>query len=287
MAKREVGTLWIGGELTWLEQVSLKSYVDKKQDITLFHYGPIQGVPDGVKLRDGREIIDTDDFIKYEQKDSFALFADWFRLHMIHKCPGMIWIDTDVYCWQPMTYDEDEVFGRELHGKKRVNNAVLGMDADGDLLRAMLDFTEDRYPDPEFLNKFRRADIAKAREEGAPLHVSQLPWGVWGPLMVTHFVKKMNYLPKAKPVEAFYPVTFPERKLFLKAPRRAMSKFTDETTALHLWASNKKPIGYHHDGVPPEGSFFDRICKETDIDASAAPVKSRGVHKFENADEDA
>lgn len=87
---REVGTLWIGGALSWLEQLCLKSFVDKGQKITLFSYEDIPNVPAGVICRDGREIIDTDDFIKYEQKNSFALFADWFRLHMIQKCPGMM-----------------------------------------------------------------------------------------------------------------------------------------------------------------------------------------------------
>jgi hypothetical protein len=99
---REVGTLWIGGPLSWLEQLCLKSFVDKGQKITLFSYEDIPNVPDGVIRRDGREIIDTDDFIKYEQKNSYALFADWFRLHMIHQNPGMIWVDTDVYCYRPM-----------------------------------------------------------------------------------------------------------------------------------------------------------------------------------------
>ena len=134
---REVGTLWIGGPLSWMEQLCLKSFVDKGQKITLCSYEDIPNVPEGVIRRDGREIIDTDDFIKYEQKNSFALFADWFRLHMIHQCPGMIWIDTDVYCHRPMDYESDYVFGYELPGEHRVNNAVLGMPADSEMLRTL------------------------------------------------------------------------------------------------------------------------------------------------------
>ena len=101
--EREVGTLWIGGSLRgWLEQLCLKSFVDRGQKITLFSYEDIPNVPDGVIRRDGREVIDTDDFIKYEAKNSYALFADLFRLHMIKLNPGMVWIDTDVYCHRPM-----------------------------------------------------------------------------------------------------------------------------------------------------------------------------------------
>jgi hypothetical protein len=92
---REVGTLWIGGPLSWMEQLCLKSFVDKGQKITLFSYEDIPNVPAGVIRRDGRDILDTEDFIKYEKKDSFALFADYFRIHMIHQNPGLIWVDTD------------------------------------------------------------------------------------------------------------------------------------------------------------------------------------------------
>ncbi len=84
---REVGTLWIGGALSWMEQLCLKSFVDQGQKITLFSYEDIPNVPEGVIRRDGREILDTDNFMKYEKKDSFALFADLFRLHMIQPMP--------------------------------------------------------------------------------------------------------------------------------------------------------------------------------------------------------
>ena len=62
---REVGTLWIGGSLSWMEQLCLKSFVDRGQQITLFSYEPIPNVPAGVIRRDGREVLDTDNFLKY------------------------------------------------------------------------------------------------------------------------------------------------------------------------------------------------------------------------------
>ena len=184
---REVGTLWIGGPLSWMEQLCLKSFVDQGQKITLFSYEDIPNVPDGVIRRDGREIIDTDDFIKYEQKNSFALFADWFRLHMIQQCPSMIWIDTDVYCHRPMDYDSDYVFGYELPGEHRVNNAVLGMPRDSEILRQMIEFTEDRFSIAPFLPKKRQQTMQRMAKRGKPVHITEQPWGVWGPMMVSYF----------------------------------------------------------------------------------------------------
>ena len=280
---REVGTLWIGGPLSWMERLCLKSFVDQGQRITLFSYDDIPNVPAGVIRRDGREIIDTDDFIKYEQKNSFALFADWFRLHMIHQNPGMIWVDTDVYCHRPMTYDSDYVFGFELPGEHRVNNAILGLPADSALLEHMLAFTDDRYAVPPFLPPKRQESMRKAAAKGAPVHVSQQPWGVWGPLMVTHFVHKLGLEDKVQPLNAFYPITFRERLKFLRPAHVAEGLVTDETTALHLWASNKRQLGNIHNGLPPAGSYLDRLVKRHGINPYVAPIKGRGHAVFDGA----
>lgn len=280
---REVGTLWIGGALSWMEQLCLKSFVDKGQKITLFSYEDIPNVPDGVIRRDGREIIDTDDFIKYEQKNSFALFADWFRLHMIHQNPGMIWIDTDVYCHQPMDYESDYVFGFELPGEHRVNNAVLGLPAESDMLAQMLAFTEDRNSIAPFLPKGRQARMRKLAAEGKPQHITAQPWGVWGPLMITYYVHALGLQEHVKPLNAFYPITFRDRLKFLRRTAVARGLITDETTALHLWASNKRQLGNLHHGLPPDGSYLDHLVKKHGINPHLAPIKGRGSATFDGA----
>lgn len=278
---REVGTLWIGGALSWMEILCLKSFVDAGQKITLFSYEDIPNVPEGVIRRDGREIIDTDNFMKYEKKDSFALFADLFRLHMIKACPGMIWIDTDVYCHAPMTYESDYVFGFELPGGERVNNAVLGMPADSALFDAMISFTDDHYAIPEFLKPKLQEEYRAAAAQGAPVHVSQQPWGVWGPMMVTHFVHKLGLLDKVQPMEAFYPVPFPERTRMIRKAEKVEARFTPATTAVHLWASNKRELGLRFNGVPRAGSYLAKILEKHGIAPLEAPIKSRGRLVFE------
>lgn len=279
--EREVGTLWIGGALSWLEQLCLKSFVDRGQKITLFSYEDIPNVPAGVIRRSGREIVDTDDFIKYEKKDSFALFADWFRVVMLARCPGMIWVDTDVYCHRPMAYEDDHVFGYELPG--RVNNAVLGLPADSAILRDMLAFMEDRTPVPPFLGRALQRQYEEARKAGTPVHVSQMPWGVWGPLALTHFVHAHGLEGHAQPIDAFYPVVFPRRLQFLRPAHVVEEQITANTTALHLWASNKRELGLRHEGIAPPGSYLHRLVEEHGIDMAAAPITGRGRRKFDAA----
>lgn len=280
---REVGTLWIGGRLSWMEQLCLKSFVDAGQKITLFSYDEIPNVPEGVIRRDGRDILDTDNFLKYEKKDSFALFADLFRLHMIRACPGMIWVDTDVYCHRPMDYDSDYVMGFELPGEQRVNNAVLGLPADSAILADMLDFVSDLFAIPPFLKPGLRAEYEAAAKAGTPVHVSQQPWGVWGPMMITHFVHKHGLAAKVQPLEAFYPITFPERTRFLRRAKRVDARLTKATTALHLWASNKRELGLRFDGIPAKGSWLAEALERHEVRPEAAPIKGRGRHVFDAA----
>lgn len=278
---REVGMLWIGGSLSWMEQLCLKSFVDHGQKITLFSYEDIPNVPSGVIRRDGREVIDTDNFLKYEKKDSFALFADLFRLHMIAKNPGMIWCDTDVYCLRPMDYETHYVVGFELPGEHRVNNAVLGLPADSALLQAMLNYTDDHFAIPPFVKPKLQDEYRKAAADGHPVHVSQQPWGVWGPLMVTHFIHDLGLADRVMPLDAFYPVTFPDRLKFLRPASVVEEMLTPRTTALHLWASNKRELGLRHNGLPPAGSYLDKLLKKHGISAESAPIKGRGKRVFD------
>lgn len=279
--EREVGTLWIGGALSWMEQLCLKSFVDAGQKITLYSYEDIPNVPDGVIRRDGREVLDTEDFIKYEKKDSFALFADYFRIHMIAQNPGLIWVDTDVYCHAPMTYESDYVFGYELPNSKRVNNAVLGLPADSEILRDIMAFMDDRHAIPPFIKPALQEDYRAAAARGEPVHVTQQPWGVWGPMMISYFVEKHGLHDKVQPLAAFYPVTFRERTMMIRDAAKVEAKLTDQTTALHLWASNKRELGLRFNGIPRDGSFLDKLLKKHDIRPEFAPIKGRAKLVFE------
>lgn len=280
---REVGTLWIGGALSWMEQLCLKSFVDAGQKITLFHYEDIPNVPKGVICRDGREIIDTDDFIKYERKNSYALFSDLFRLHMIRCNPGMIWVDTDVYCQKPLDYDDNHVFGYELPQSNRVNNAVLGMPADSPALEAMLEFTSDRYSIAPFLSKSDRKSYKQALDAGQPVHVSQQPWGVWGPLMLTHYIGEFGLWDHVQPLSAFYPVTFRERKMFNHKADKVEARITDATTGMHVWASNKLALGNNHLGLPPPGSWWKIALTRHRIEPALAPITGRNTTDFDTS----
>jgi hypothetical protein len=273
--EREVGSLWIGGALSFLEQLCLKSFVDQGQKITLFSYEDIPNLPAGVIRRDGREVLNTDRFLKYEKKDSVALFADLFRLHMIRQNPGMIWVDTDVYCHRVIDYDSDYVMAFEKTEGRRVNNAVLGLPADSAMLADMLAFVADEYAIPPHAKPKVREEYARLRDAGTPVHVTQQQWGIWGPSLVSHMAWKHRVLHRVLRPDAFYPVIWENRTAMIGPAAAVHAAITPESTGIHLWASNKRELALRHHGVPPPGSYLAELMEKHGIVAEDALLRSR------------
>ena len=276
-----IGALWIGGSLTWLEQLCLKSFVAHGHETTLFTYGHVKGVPDGVQVRDGREIVDTDDFVKHARTESVALFSDLFRFHMIKQIPGIIYVDTDVFCLRPLDIDEPNLFGYEALGKKnkgRLNGAILRLAPDSAMLSEMLTFMEDEYPEPQWLGPAWKREIRERRANGNPVHVSEMPWGIWGPLGITNIARITGDVQYAKKPEYFYPVPFPDRRILFRRPAKVLSCLTDNSYTIHMWAPIKRFASVRFDGLCPPHSYIGQRLSEYGINPADAPAtKKRGV----------
>ena len=272
---RELGALWVGGRLSWLEYLCLSSFVARGQPVTLFTYDDAGPTPEGVIRRDGRGILDTGDFLKYERKDSYALFADLFRVHMVARCPGMIWVDTDTYCHAPITLRDEYVFGVE-NDSGQLANGVFGAPAESDLLQQILEFMSNRHPIPPFAKPRQIEGYRAAHAAGQPVHVSRMPWGTWGPQCLTWFAARTGTARLAQPRSVFYPVPYGNRRVFLR-DRDGLGRFlTPASTGINVFASNKAVMADRHGGLPPPGSFFGSALKELGIDPAGFPIVGKG-----------
>lgn len=279
----KVAGLWIGGALSWLEQLCLKSFVDMGHPTALYTYGEVTGVPDGVEVLSGQDILPDPDVYKHERSGSVALFSDIFRFHMIAKAPGTIWIDTDIYCWKPVVLDGDHYFGWE--SARQMNGAVLGLPADSEMLRLMLDFTSDPYNIPEFYNPTMTADYRAKADAGTPVHAGEMPWGVWGPHCVTWAAKKSGEVKHAQPTSVFYPVPFPDRNIFFRRPALSMRFSEENTLTYHLWGRIKRMAGRRYEGSAPDRSFLKHLLDKHEVDPTAARITSHGKFDFTAEDE--
>ena len=51
-------SLWIGPKLSNMEKLSMQSFIDNGHEYHLYTYGEVDGIPDGVIIKDGNEILD-------------------------------------------------------------------------------------------------------------------------------------------------------------------------------------------------------------------------------------
>ncbi|MEM9798231.1 MAG: hypothetical protein AAF919_17200 [Pseudomonadota bacterium] len=273
----DIATLWIGGRLSWLEQLCLKSFADAGHQITLYSYAPIENVPPGVSVGDAADIYPGEPMLRHVRTGSPAIHADMWRLHLLAKTDA-IWVDADMYCHRPFDFVSSHVFGWEKPGL--VCNAVLRLPKTSPTLRALLDFFSDEYAIAPWLKPWQQEELQREADAGNPVHMTEQNWGFTGPASVTYFLQETSEIEHAEPVEAFYPVSFPDRnKMILSRHNDWVAEhITDRTRGVHFWARRMKPrLQERENNTPRRGSFLHRLLAKHEIDPAAAPISAKVV----------
>ncbi|PZQ99974.1 MAG: hypothetical protein DI533_04935 [Cereibacter sphaeroides] len=271
--EHQVAALWMGGLLSYLEQLCLKSFVDAGQHIRLYHYDDIPNVPDGVEMADATEILPADGFLRHHRTGSPALHSDLFRYHMLARLDRTIWVDTDAYCVKPFTTETGHFFAWE--SESGVNGGVLGLPRDSEALAALLEFTQDEYAIPLWYDEGYRDSLRTAKLAGKPVHVSEQPWGVWGPHALTHFLKESGEIAHALPRAALYPFAYEDRMLMLRPGVDVGEYVTDETYSIHFYGRRMRSriLSKEPSGVPRPRSLIGQLLKRHGIDPALAPLR--------------
>lgn len=272
----EIAMLWVEGPLSYVEQLCIQSFIDVGHEVTLFHYGKVTNVPAGVTLRHGGEILDRDTFISHNRTGSMALFSDVFRYHLLSRLDRTIWADTDAYCLRPFTTSTGHFFGFE--SEHHINGGVLGLPKDSPALAGLLAMTEDEYGIPFWYSDATRAKLQARADAGQPAHVSDMPWGVWGPHAVTAWLRRTGEDRHAFPSEVLYPVPFEKRRQLVNTRHgdKVARFLTDKTLSIHLYGRRiREFLASRPGGLPDEGGLIDRLLKKHGIDPRAAPIPVR------------
>lgn len=232
-ALRPIGMLWVEGTLSYIEQLCLLSFLDQGHEVHLFHYGPIDGVPQGVILRDAREIHDPDRILT-NRFGSPSMQADIFRLHLMRKT-DMIWADSDVYCLRPIDPGTDYIVGDQ--GGGTICNAVMALPTDSETFKAYEAFVADEYPIPPWVDDARRAELLEAKAAGRPKHASQFGHSIFGPQALTWFLRSTGEIAHAARPAVYFPVPFRKAGELASLPAKELRAkyFDDGTTCVHLW----------------------------------------------------
>ncbi|MEL6873838.1 MAG: hypothetical protein AAGM33_00020 [Pseudomonadota bacterium] len=263
MALQKLNSLWVGNKLSYLERLCLVSGLATGHEFTLWSYEPekLEGVPDGVELRDAAEVMPRDRLLTYADTGSVALGANFWRYELLARDLGY-WVDMDFYFLRPFDFAEDHVFGWEYEGW--VNNAVLLAPAGSAMVHDLNTIPQPNQRPPWFGPKRSLAFYWQRLTKG-PIGLDEMPWGTYASGLVTHVIKKNRIENHARPPTVFYPVRWKDARALYEPAEVVEGMLADDTCAVHMWHS--RLVGLF-DKPPAPGSYIDVACRKHDIDTS-------------------
>jgi hypothetical protein len=223
--------LWIGGRLSTMERLCVRSFLCHGHKFHLYAYGPVENVPMGTCLRDASEILPAAAIFQYEN-GSYAGFANFFRYKLLLERGGW-WVDMDTVCLRPFDFQASQVFSSEMHHGTPVVNCGMIKTPPGSA------FSEYTW---------------RVCESKDP---QRLVRGETGPRLAAEAVNALGLHPCVVGPATFCPVDPDYWEEILDSNGR--KEFAPETHAVHLWNEIWRFEGLDKDASYSPGCLYERL----------------------------
>lgn len=257
--RQDVRTFWTGPDLSYYEDLSLRSAVATGARVLLYTYNKTLNVPEGVELADAREVL-SGPLYQFHHKDgdrSLALHSDLFRYLAIQKFGGW-YMDLDIVVMKPslpgdkvyLAYQEDGV----------ANAAVMKFPAQSPIMTAAIDEAMRLVPE------------AGTSAPGAD-------HGIVGPALITRLASEYAIDHLVRPKSRAYEI-HPNEVLMFFDPAQCETAFQRVASSdfVHLWNDLWRALRIPKNLGPPEGSFLDVLFSRFGIDVpQGARLSSEAV----------
>lgn len=248
-------TLWIGENLSYIEQLTLASYVYHGHKIELYCYNNISNIPKGVIIKNANEII-TYDKINVKHTGSHAHSADHFRFEALYQ-KGGTWVDMDMLCVSSQVLTGDHIFGWQ--NNDHLNTAIIRLPPGSPISRLMVSrmLNINTWTPIDTRKERIRKTLRLLQNKNSPYHTG---WGeLSGPIPFTRAVKHFNLISQADPQIKFYPLDcFESIRPFW--PNEDLSDVIEKTTfSIHLWSEMLARTGIKRYKEPPQGSYIKSL----------------------------
>ena len=262
----EIHSLWIGPRLTWIELLSLHSWLEHGHRVTLWCYEPIEGVPDAVCVADAAAILPKSSITRHRETGSVALFSNRFRYHLLRHRRAT-WLDLDMVLLRPLNHTSPYLFGWE--SPTQICNAVLRLPSESPVLHDLIKLTGARAPVPGWWRLKGRLKQRITGLIGLHQRAEDMEWGTFGPAALTYFLLRRNFAGHATPIETFYPISWTEIPLLFAAPDLVSPRLTEKSDGVHLWSSCISELLWsdakNWRNAPPANSWIGAMCKRYDV----------------------
>jgi|SRR5579862_3242861 len=116
--------VWFASELTAMQQLCIRSYIDHGHEFHLYVAGPTKGVPEGTIIKDANAFVSENERRKFPHNTQAA---DLCRVLIVLKEGGW-YVDLDTVCLRPFDFPEPYVFVSEdpsKYGKQKSTKLPL------------------------------------------------------------------------------------------------------------------------------------------------------------------
>lgn len=220
--------LWIGPELSVMEQLSIASFLLNGHEYHLYVYDEIKNIPVGTTVKDANEILPSSSIFQYKQYATYSGFSNFFRYKLLLERGGW-WVDTDTVCLKPFDFREQYVFSTEMcKGLEVVNSGIIKAPPGSEAMAYAWGVCQTK--DPELL-----------------------AWGETGPRLMAEAVSRYSLEKYQKPYHVFCPLSYSDWRKVLEPDAETM--FDERTYAIHLWnemwraGGQDKNTQYHQDSL--------------------------------------
>jgi mannosyltransferase OCH1-like enzyme len=235
--------LWIGTELSLMEQLSISSFLQNGHDYHLYVYDEVKNIPPGTVIRNANEILPAAHIFQYKHRPSYAGFANHFRYKLLLERGGW-WADTDIVCLKAFDFPDEYVFSSEINnrGVEVVASGIIKVPAGSGIMAYAWKVCESKNP-------------------------NRLVWGETGPKLMTKAVRKFSLKGYKKNSRVFCPVDYEEWQTVLQ-PDVGLS-LDHRTFAIHLWNEMWRLAGQDKNAQYHESCLYEKL-KRTYLPAAAA-----------------
>ena len=222
--------LWVGNELSVMEQLSVASFLRNGHEYHLYVYEDVKNVPAGTTIKDGNEILPASRIFQYKQQASYAGFSNFFRYKLVLERGGW-WVDTDTICLRPFDFEAEYVFSSEFAmGQQFINSGIFKAPVGSDVMRYAWGVCETK--DPE-----------------------RIVWGETGPRLMAAAVREFSLERYAQSPEVFCPISYADWHKVLEP--NADLNLGDRSYAIHLWNERWRAAGQDKNASYPAECLYE------------------------------
>ncbi|MCM3905990.1 MAG: hypothetical protein ND866_30265 [Pyrinomonadaceae bacterium] len=224
--------LWIGPELSIMEQLSIASFLVNGHEYHLYVYDKIANIPVGTVVKDANEIMESSKIFQYKQNQSYAGFANFFRYKLLFERGGW-WADTDTICVKRFDFPEEYVFATEIHrGVAVVTSGIIKAPAGSAAMGHAWEVCQNKNPE-------------------------QLIWGETGSRLMSEVVSKFSLEMYQTPAGIFCPIGHLDWHKVLEADEEPL--LSESTYSIHLWNQMWRNSGQDKNGSYSQSCLYERL----------------------------